>query len=94
MKRAERLLREGSVVLARPNGLNRCENPECNIYYRPSYSGSRFCPVCVREGAHLGSRVCAYEKCGKTFQPHHATALYHSDSCRQLSYAARKGAAA
>ena len=94
MKRAERLLREGSVVLARPNGLRRCDNPECQIYYRPSYDESKFCPVCIKDGAHLEKRYCAYGRCGVLFQPHHESALYHTDSCRQLAYKARKEAAA
>jgi hypothetical protein len=94
MKRSERLLRIGEAVLARPNGLRQCANSACGLYYRPSYDGSTFCPVCIKAGAHLQPRFCAYARCGVKFQPRHETALYHSDSCRQLSYRDRKEAKA
>lgn len=35
-------------------------------------------------------RVCAYEKCGKTFQTNRQTKKYHSHRCRQADCVARK----
>lgn len=90
MTRSQRLLQKGLVVLARPNGLHQCQNEDCRIYYRPSEPESKYCPVCIKEGTHIKPRKCAYDKCEVVWKPHHETALYHSDSCRQLAYKARK----
>jgi hypothetical protein len=82
------------VVLARPNGLYQCQNLDCGIYYRPSERESKYCPVCIKEGTHIKPRKCAYGPCEVVWRPRHGSALYHSDSCRQLAYAARKKAVA
>lgn len=88
--RAQRLVRIGEAVLARPNGLRQCANSGCGLFYRPSYGESKFCSVCVRAGKHLEPRYCAYEPCGVAFQPHFNTELYHTDTCRQFAYNDRK----
>ena len=83
------VLKDGSeVVLARPNGLRECDG--CGIHYRPSFDESKFCSTCIGKGLNIPERQCA--RCGITFQPHHASAIYHSNSCRQLAYKARKDA--
>ena len=90
---AQRLLREGKAVIARPHGLRQCENPDCGLHFRPTFEEAKFCSACVEAGDHLPTRRCAYKPCNALFKPKHASALYHSASCRQLAYAARKGAA-